>query len=216
MFRFPADQGDSGVRKMLPCGCTSSLGLLSEPLSVSPTHPDTRCTQPAGTPLGCWASPSPWRPKPPSSGESGFPSCSSCSSAHLHAPSVSSSSELVELKIEEFLQIFGNRLSSMSCDAFRSQVRALIQLKQCEEAHLGEEVERHWFEVVTQQYVFTRLSKEVRRAHIESEAVEPAPFLDLQLTVPEAGPGSDPGPSSVLVLILVVICCLCSFCRWSS
>lgn len=72
------------------------------------------------------------------------------------------SSEFVELKIEEFLQVFGQRLSSLSRDAFKSQVRALIQLKQCEDAHLGEEVERHWFEVVTQQYVFTRLSKEVR------------------------------------------------------
>lgn len=61
--------------------------------------------------------------------------------------------------------MFGQRLSSLSRDAFRSQVRALIQLKQCEDAHLGEEVERHWFEVVTQQYVFTRLSKEVRTTH---------------------------------------------------
>lgn len=58
--------------------------------------------------------------------------------------------------------MFGQRLSSLSREAFKSQVRALIQLKQCEDAHLGEEVERHWFEVVTQQYVFTRLSKEVR------------------------------------------------------
>lgn len=100
--------------------------------------------------------------------------------------------------------MFGQRLSSLSRDAFRSQVRALIQLKQCEDAHLGEEVERHWFEVVTQQYVFTRLSKEVRTTHRhappdrsnhQTEAVEPAHFLDLQLQfrVSEAGPGPGPG-----------------------
>lgn len=117
---------------------------------------------------------------------------------------MSSSSEFVELKIEEFLQVFGHRLSSLSRDAFRSQVRALIQLKQCEDAHLGEEVERHWFEVVTQQYVFTRLSKEVRTTHIQTEAYEHAHFLDLQLQLQlrvfEAsfgpGPGSGPGPCS--------------------
>lgn len=116
----------------------------------------------------------------------------------------------MELKIEEFLQMFGQRLSSLSRDAFRSQVRALIQLKQCEEAHLGEEVERHWFEVVTQQYVFTRLSKEVREAHIKTEAVESAHFLDLQLIVSQVGPDSGPvpGPGTGLVSVLVVIGCL--------
>lgn len=43
---------------------------------------------------------------------------------------------------------------------------ALVKLKECEDAHLGEEVDRNWFEVVTQQYVFDRLNKEVRRANV--------------------------------------------------
>lgn len=68
---------------------------------------------------------------------------------------------MVEAKIEEFLVNFGERLSSLSEEAFRTQVTALIKLKECEDAHLGEEVDRHWFEVVTQQYVFRRLQKEV-------------------------------------------------------
>lgn len=34
-------------------------------------HPGTRCTRPAGTPPACWDSPSPWKHKPPSSGELG-------------------------------------------------------------------------------------------------------------------------------------------------
>lgn len=71
------------------------------------------------------------------------------------------STELVEEKIEEFLVHFGERLSSLSAEAFRTQVTALIKLKECEDAHLGEEVDRHWFEVVTQQYVFRRPEKEV-------------------------------------------------------
>ncbi|XP_029683949.1 nardilysin b [Takifugu rubripes] len=72
------------------------------------------------------------------------------------------STELVEQKIEEFLVHFGERLSSLSEEAFRTQVTALIKLKECEDAHLGEEVDRHWFEVVTQQYLFRRLEKEIK------------------------------------------------------
>ncbi|XP_033936767.1 nardilysin-like [Pseudochaenichthys georgianus] len=71
------------------------------------------------------------------------------------------STELVEAKIEEFLVSFEARLSALSEDAFRTQVTALIKLKECEDAHLGEEVDRNWFEVVTQQYVFKRLDKEI-------------------------------------------------------
>lgn len=68
----------------------------------------------------------------------------------------------MEEKIEEFLKCFGERLSGLNEEAFRTQVTALIKLKECEDAHLGEEVDRNWFEVVTQQYVFDRLNKEVR------------------------------------------------------
>jgi hypothetical protein len=34
-------------------------------------------------------------------------------------------------------------------------------LKECEDTHLGEEVDRNWNEVVTQQYLFDRLAHEV-------------------------------------------------------
>lgn len=46
---------------------------------------------------------------------------------------------------------------------FFPQVTALIKLKECEDSHLGEEVDRNWTEVVTQQYLFDRLVREVRR-----------------------------------------------------
>lgn len=42
------------------------------------------------------------------------------------------------------------------------QVTALIKLKECEDTHLGEEVDRNWNEVVTQQYLFDRLAHEVK------------------------------------------------------
>lgn len=85
VFRLPADQGDSGVSETPTCGRTSSLCLLSEPPGVSPASPGTKCTPPAGTPQGCWASPSQWRPRPPSSGESSFSCCPSCSCSSSHS-----------------------------------------------------------------------------------------------------------------------------------
>lgn len=81
--------------------------------------------------------------------------------AYVNAPPLPRSTEFVEAKIEEFLASFGERLSGLSEEAFKAQVTALIKLKECEDAHLGEEVDRNWFEVVTQQYVFQRLNKEV-------------------------------------------------------
>lgn len=116
----------------------------------------------------CWGSLSPWKHRPLNSGES----TSADVSVELQSPLLCSnapllcsrSTEFVEAKIEEFLVSFGERLSGLSEEAFKTQVTALIKLKECEDAHLGEEVDRNWFEVVTQQYVFKRLDKEVRRA----------------------------------------------------
>uniref|UniRef100_A0A4W4GHY6 Nardilysin a (N-arginine dibasic convertase) n=1 Tax=Electrophorus electricus TaxID=8005 RepID=A0A4W4GHY6_ELEEL len=66
-----------------------------------------------------------------------------------------------QTKIEEFLVNFGEKLSNLSAEAFQTQVTALIKLKECEDTHLGEEVDRNWFEVVTEQYLFNRLNKEI-------------------------------------------------------
>uniref|UniRef100_A0A8C2XML5 Nardilysin b (N-arginine dibasic convertase) n=1 Tax=Cyclopterus lumpus TaxID=8103 RepID=A0A8C2XML5_CYCLU len=95
-----------------------------------------------------------------------YPACRNTSgvlgfSVTVETQATKFSTELVEAKIEEFLVSFGERLSGLSEEAFRTQVTALIKLKECEDAHLGEEVDRNWFEVVTQQYVFKRLNKEI-------------------------------------------------------
>uniref|UniRef100_A0A8D0DY44 Nardilysin convertase n=1 Tax=Salvator merianae TaxID=96440 RepID=A0A8D0DY44_SALMN len=70
-------------------------------------------------------------------------------------------SELVDKKIEEFLSCFEEKLKQMTEEAFKTQVTALIKLKECEDSHLGEEVDRNWTEVVTQQYLFDRLVQEI-------------------------------------------------------
>uniref|UniRef100_A0A8D2NPX6 Nardilysin convertase n=1 Tax=Zosterops lateralis melanops TaxID=1220523 RepID=A0A8D2NPX6_ZOSLA len=70
-------------------------------------------------------------------------------------------SELVDRKIEEFLSCFEEKIKDLTEEAFSTQVTALIKLKECEDSHLGEEVDRNWNEVVTQQYLFDRLAREV-------------------------------------------------------
>lgn len=70
-------------------------------------------------------------------------------------------SELVDKKIEEFLSCFGDKIKHLTEEAFSTQVTALIKLKECEDSHLGEEVDRNWNEVVTQQYLFDRLAREI-------------------------------------------------------
>lgn len=63
--------------------------------------------------------------------------------------------------MEEFLRSFDARLSALSDEAFATQVTALVKMKECEDAHLGEEVDRNWFEVLTRQFLFQRLNMEV-------------------------------------------------------
>ncbi|XP_066479934.1 nardilysin [Tiliqua scincoides] len=70
-------------------------------------------------------------------------------------------SELVDGKIEEFLVCFEEKLKNLTEEAYNTQVTALIKLKECEDSHLGEEVDRNWTEVVTQQYLFDRLVREI-------------------------------------------------------
>ncbi|XP_067893239.1 nardilysin-like isoform X1 [Heterodontus francisci] len=72
------------------------------------------------------------------------------------------STEVVDKKIEEFLCSFSKKLTTMTQDSFSTQVTALIKLKLCEDTHLGEEVDRNWDEVFTQQYLFDRLTHEIQ------------------------------------------------------
>nr|XP_056710677.1 nardilysin-like [Euleptes europaea] len=69
--------------------------------------------------------------------------------------------ELVDRKIEDFFVRFEEKLQNLSDEQFTAQVSALIKLKQADDAHLGEEVERNWIEVISQQYVFDRYVREI-------------------------------------------------------
>ncbi|MEE6495526.1 hypothetical protein FKM82_002072 [Ascaphus truei] len=74
-------------------------------------------------------------------------------------------SEVVDMKVEEFLVCFGEKMENLTEEAFKTQVKALIKLKECEDTHLGEEVDRNWSEVLTQQYLFDRLQHEIDALH---------------------------------------------------
>ncbi|XP_072544674.1 nardilysin isoform X2 [Salminus brasiliensis] len=112
-----------------------------------------------------------------------YPTCRNTSgvlgfSVTVETQATKFNTELVEMKIEEFLQSFGEKLSSLSDEAFRSQVTALVKLKGCEDTHLGEEVDRNWTEVLTQQYVFNRLNREIDALKLMSKAELLSWFLE--------------------------------------
>ncbi|KAK3533465.1 hypothetical protein QTP70_023470, partial [Hemibagrus guttatus] len=95
-----------------------------------------------------------------------YPTCRNTSSilgfsVTVETQATKFSTDFVENKVEEFLVNFGEKMTNLSDEAFQTQVTALIKLKECEDTHLGEEVDRNWFEVVTQQYLFDRLNKEI-------------------------------------------------------
>uniref|UniRef100_A0A6Q2Y2W2 Nardilysin a (N-arginine dibasic convertase) n=1 Tax=Esox lucius TaxID=8010 RepID=A0A6Q2Y2W2_ESOLU len=95
-----------------------------------------------------------------------YPTCRNTSgvlgfSVTVETQATKFNTDYVETKIEEFLVNFGEKITNLTDEAFKTQVTALIKLKECEDTHLGEEVDRNWFEVVTQQYVFNRLNREV-------------------------------------------------------
>ncbi|KAM4641458.1 nardilysin [Discoglossus pictus] len=95
-----------------------------------------------------------------------YPTCRNTSgilgfSVTVETQATKFNSDLVDKKIEDFLTCFGDKMEKLTDDAFHTQVKALIKLKECEDTHLGEEVDRNWSEVVTQQYLFDRLEHEI-------------------------------------------------------
>uniref|UniRef100_A0A8C4Y5N4 Nardilysin n=1 Tax=Gopherus evgoodei TaxID=1825980 RepID=A0A8C4Y5N4_9SAUR len=91
-----------------------------------------------------------------------YPTCRNTSgilgfSVTVTTQATKNNSELVDKKIEDFLLYFEGRMRLLTEKAFRTQVSALIHIKECEDSCLGEEVDRNWNEIMTQQYLFDRL-----------------------------------------------------------
>ncbi|XP_067391576.1 nardilysin-like [Emydura macquarii macquarii] len=95
-----------------------------------------------------------------------YPTCRNTSgilgfSVTVTTQATKNNSELVDKKIEEFLLYFEEKMRHLTEKAFSTQVSALIHIKECEDSYLGEEVDRNWNEIMTQQYLFDRLAHEV-------------------------------------------------------
>ncbi len=77
------------------------------------------------------------------------------------SPSPNSASH-VDQRIDAFLESFyHDKLCNLTEEDFQGQVEALVNLKLCADVHLGEEVDRNWWEVLHHTYVFDRLIREV-------------------------------------------------------
>ncbi|XP_006259674.2 nardilysin isoform X1 [Alligator mississippiensis] len=95
-----------------------------------------------------------------------YPACRNTSgilgfSVTVATQATKNNTELVDKKIEEFLVCFEEKLKILTTEAFSAQVSVLINIKECEDSYLGEEVDRNWNEIVTQQYFFDRLAHEI-------------------------------------------------------
>ncbi|XP_041133364.1 nardilysin-like [Polyodon spathula] len=143
-----------------------------------------------------------------------YPTCRNTSgvlgfSVTVETQATKFNTEEVDIKIEEFLTIFGEKMASITDEAFKGQVVALIKLKECEDTHLGEEVDRNWYEVVTQQYVFDRLNCEIEalRLIIKSELVSwfmehrgaGSKKLSMHMSTPQHGRGQEARGEGVLL-----------------
>lgn len=67
----------------------------------------------------------------------------------------------VDSRIEAFLQTFLKELKKLKSPDFDDVLQSLIKLKQCSDLHLKEEVDRNWEEILNQEYIFDRKSREV-------------------------------------------------------
>ena len=67
----------------------------------------------------------------------------------------------VDSRIEAFLQTFMKELKRLKSPDFDEVLQSQIKLKQCTDLHLKEEVDRNWEEILNQEYIFDRKSREV-------------------------------------------------------
>ncbi|XP_063217642.1 nardilysin-like [Bacillus rossius redtenbacheri] len=68
----------------------------------------------------------------------------------------------VDERIEAFLKRFVNMLRDLSSSDLEEVRHSLINLKQCRDLHLKEEVGRNWQEILNNTYLFDRMSREVK------------------------------------------------------
>lgn len=68
----------------------------------------------------------------------------------------------VDNRIELFIKSISKMLKKLSDKKFNQIKIDLINVKQCVDLHLKEEVERNWIEVVKDEYFFNRSKEEIK------------------------------------------------------
>ena len=85
----------------------------------------------------------------------------------------------VDERIENFLANFESRLVEMPQSELQTRVGSLIKLKQRPDVSLEEEVARNWNEILTEEYLFDRIDKEVIMKETTSSLLPVHEFVNL-------------------------------------
>nr|CAD7204658.1 unnamed protein product [Timema douglasi] len=68
----------------------------------------------------------------------------------------------IDERIEEFLKTFSKFVETLPSEDLKEVRNSLIKLKESTDLYLREEVTRNWHEIINQEYVFDRRTKEVK------------------------------------------------------
>uniref|UniRef100_A0A131Z3S2 Metalloprotease n=1 Tax=Rhipicephalus appendiculatus TaxID=34631 RepID=A0A131Z3S2_RHIAP len=67
----------------------------------------------------------------------------------------------VDEQIELFLSMFAKKIAELTQEEFSTQVSSLVKQKSCSDLYLQEESDRYWAEIVSFDYLFDRLQREI-------------------------------------------------------
>lgn len=67
----------------------------------------------------------------------------------------------VDEQIELFLSMFAKKIAELTQEEFATQVSSLVKQKSCSDLYLQEESDRYWGEIVSFDYLFDRLQREI-------------------------------------------------------
>ncbi|CAG2065152.1 unnamed protein product, partial [Timema podura] len=72
------------------------------------------------------------------------------------------SADYIDERIEEFLKTFLKFVETLPSEDLKEVRNSIIKLKQSTDLYLREEVTRNWHEIINQEYVFDRRTKEIK------------------------------------------------------
>ena len=80
----------------------------------------------------------------------------------VNSPAEKYTCSTIDEKIEEFISSFMEQITNLSDEQFDSLLQSRITIKSSPDLHLKEETDRNWEEIISFNYCFDRLKKEVK------------------------------------------------------